>query len=73
MKLARWLAERRMTQAAFAARIGVTPDTVSLWVNEHQLPRRSRLATITRATRGQVGFRDFPYQGRGRTSTAQSL
>ena len=72
MKLARWLAERRMTQAEFAARIGVTPDTVSLWVNEHKLPRRSRLATITRVTRGKVGPRDFPYKPRRRRGAASA-
>jgi transcriptional regulator with XRE-family HTH domain len=62
MKLARYLAARGMTQAEFAARIGVTPDTVSLWVNEHKLPRPPRLAAIIRVTRAKVGPRDFTYK-----------
>jgi hypothetical protein len=32
MKLAHWLAEHRMTQTEFAARLGVTRATVSFWV-----------------------------------------
>ena len=62
MKLARWLAECRMTQTEFAAWLGVSRLTVSSWINEHKAPSPPLMAAISRATRGKVGPRDFPLQ-----------
>ncbi len=64
MKLVRYLAERQITQAVFAAWLGVSHDTVKSWVNGHSAPSPPLMAAIARATRGKVGPLDFTYKRR---------
>jgi DNA-binding transcriptional regulator YdaS (Cro superfamily) len=66
MRLAHYLAERHITEAQFAAWLGVPRDTVSLWMNGPSAPSPLQIAAIARATRGKVGPLDFPYKRRVR-------
>ena len=59
MKLARYLVLMKLTQAEFAARVGVSRSTVSLWINRRTIPYRAKMAAIERATRGAVTPADF--------------
>jgi transcriptional regulator with XRE-family HTH domain len=54
MKLARFLAERRLSQEAFTAEVGVTRASVSRWVNGHRIPYLRHIIAINRATGGEA-------------------
>lgn len=59
MKLATYLAAHKLTEAQFAAAVGVASFTVSRWINGRQMPSLLRLIAISRATDGQVRKQDF--------------
>jgi len=59
MKLDQFLAEKNLTQPAFAEAIGVTQQAVSIWVREHSLPRRAVMRRILDFTEGKVTPNDF--------------
>jgi DNA-binding transcriptional regulator YdaS (Cro superfamily) len=64
MKLARYLAERRLSQDAFAAEIGVTRVSVSHSVNGRRIPYRRHIIAIDHATGGEVSADDFRHRER---------
>jgi post-segregation antitoxin (ccd killing protein)/DNA-binding XRE family transcriptional regulator len=59
MKLDAYLADRGLTQAAFAARIGVSGPTVHRWIAGKARPDWTALGAIERETAGAVTYRDF--------------
>jgi len=59
MKLDAFLAAQAMTQAAFAARIGVSGPTVHRWIAGKARPDWKALGAIERETKGAVTYRDF--------------
>ena len=59
MQLRRWLDNRDITVADFAARIGVTAQAVHRYVAGERVPRRDVMERIKRATRGAVQPNDF--------------
>jgi antitoxin CcdA len=59
MKLEAYLADRGLTQAAFAARIGVSGPTVHRWIAGKARPDWRALGAIERETQGAVTYRDF--------------
>jgi 3,4-dihydroxy 2-butanone 4-phosphate synthase / GTP cyclohydrolase II len=60
MKLADWLARRRMSRVEFARRIGLTPGAVTQLCNSaHAWMSRETAELITQATRGAVTPNDF--------------
>jgi DNA-binding transcriptional regulator YdaS (Cro superfamily) len=64
MKLGRFLAERRLSQEAFAAQVGVSRVSVSYWVNERRIPYPRHIIAIDRATGGEVSADEFGHRGR---------
>jgi DNA-binding transcriptional regulator YdaS (Cro superfamily) len=62
MKLGRFLAERRLSQDAFAAEIGVTRVSVSHWVHGRRIPYPRHIIAIDRATGGEVSADDFRHR-----------
>lgn len=75
MKLSDWLAEREITAAAFARRIGVHRMTVLRWLDppaEGPVPRPSwrQLAKIYEETGGQVTPNDFLFPDGAEVSDA---
>jgi hypothetical protein len=54
-----FLADREMSQAEFAKRIGSTQASVSRYVAGARMPRREHLARIRKATGGTVTADDF--------------
>lgn len=65
MRLADWLAERRMSAAEFAAKLDVHRSTVCRWIETPQpgepvyRPSWEQLAKIREATDGEVTANDF--------------
>jgi transcriptional regulator with XRE-family HTH domain len=70
MKLARYLALRRMTQADFATQLGASSTSVSFWVRGRYIPRRSTMSAIVDATQGKVRASDFIQKRRGQRTSA---
>jgi transcriptional regulator with XRE-family HTH domain len=58
MRLKDWLTDRDVTAAAFAVRIGVTPQAVHRYLLGRK-PRSDVLVAILKATGGQVTPNDF--------------
>jgi DNA-binding transcriptional regulator YdaS (Cro superfamily) len=54
MDLATYLQHADLTQAEFAARLGVHPVTLNRWVKGHAMPRRAAMAKIQNLTGGCV-------------------
>ena len=48
-----------MTQLAFSDRIGVTQQTVDLWVRGHRIPRERPMRAIFKLTKKLVDANDF--------------
>lgn len=59
MKLARWLSLTGTSEAAFAARIGVSAISVRRYRDGLRLPMRDVMVRIVAATDGEVGPEDF--------------
>jgi transcriptional regulator with XRE-family HTH domain len=59
MRLADFLADREMSQAEFAKRIGATQASVSRYADGSRMPRREHLARIRKVTGGAVRADDF--------------
>lgn len=62
MKLAEWFETpegSRISKAAFADRIGVTPQMVSAYCKDRMWPGRERMESIVRETGGAVTANDF--------------
>jgi transcriptional regulator with XRE-family HTH domain len=53
-RLARWLEERRMTDRAFADRLGVSQPTVSRWASGSIVPSWQHMERIAVETGGAV-------------------
>lgn len=49
-----WMAASGVTQAAFAARLGVSQGVVSMWASGRSIPSRQNIAAIAAATDGAV-------------------
>lgn len=62
-KIERWLTLNRLTQAEFAAQVGVTQASVSRWITERRIPTWPTLRRITVATEGFIGPADFAEAG----------
>lgn len=63
MTIRDYLATRKMSQAVFAARVGVDRSTVSRWMGQAH-PPASRWVAIERATNGAVSIADLLKQMR---------
>ena len=59
MKLKAYLRSVGMTQLAFSDRIGVTQQTVDLWVRGHRIPRERPMRAIFKLTKKLVDANDF--------------
>jgi hypothetical protein len=59
MTLKDYLAQVKLDQKSFAAKIGATQQAVSLWVSGHATPRPFVMARITKVTNGLVTANDF--------------
>ena len=51
--------KKRLTQDAFASRIGVTKAAVSAWENHQSNPEASRIASIDDALRPHLNLRAY--------------
>ena len=63
MTIRDYLASRKMSQADFAARVGVDRSTISRWASGAH-PPVSRWEAIEKATRGAVSVSDLLRQAR---------
>jgi predicted transcriptional regulator len=59
MKLRDYLDEANLTPAAFAARLGVTPQTLYRYIAGDRQPRREVIDKIVLETGGKVGAGDL--------------
>ena len=59
MKLNEYLRDNKIGEAAFAARLGVSQQTVNRYLRGERFPRRTILARITELTAGAVTSNDF--------------
>ena len=59
MKLGRYLEREGISLAQFAKVIGVSQESVRLYIAGERFPRPKRLEIITAATCGKVTYRDF--------------
>jgi predicted transcriptional regulator len=59
MTLADFLSDRKISQADFGARIGLTQAAISRYVDGLRMPRREHLVLIREATDGLVTANDF--------------
>lgn len=59
MKLRAYLKSASMTQKTLADRVGVTQQTVDLWVRGLRIPRRGPMLAIWMLTDKHVGPNDF--------------
>lgn len=59
MTLDQWLRREGLTEAAFAARIGVSHASVNRWRHGISKPDWRHLPVIERETDGAVSVRDF--------------
>ena len=59
MKLADWLAWKKVTRTDFAARIGVTPALITSYCNGSVWPGRLKMEAVRRETDGAVTANDF--------------
>lgn len=59
MKLAKFMKENRLTDAAFANLVGSTEFAVGKWRRGERTPRRSSMQRILLATAGAVTPNDF--------------
>lgn len=58
-KLRRYLAKKKLTQDAFAAKAGVPGPQVSLWLNGERTPGLASAFAIEEATGGEVKASDW--------------
>ena len=59
MQLQQYLEETQTKVSAFAALIGVRPNTVHRWLRRGRTPDVSQMRSVYRATRGAVQPNDF--------------
>jgi DNA-binding transcriptional regulator YdaS (Cro superfamily) len=59
MTLIEYLADRQLTNSAFAHKIGVPASTVHRWIRGYRQPSIVYLLKIERATGGKVRVKDF--------------
>lgn len=59
MQLSAWLRENELTFTAFAARIGVTPETVRRYAAGERIPERDIMPRVVAETEGKVQANDF--------------
>lgn len=59
MKLADWLKEREMSQAAFARKAGVSQGAIARFVLGMRTPNKAMMRKILDATEGRVTPNDF--------------
>lgn len=64
-KLSTWLSDQKLSDKAFADRLGVAPSTVHRLKNGERSPSIDLLARIEKETAGAVTARDF-YPSNGR-------
>lgn len=64
MKLAKYLSEKDIPQAAFAKAIGVTQVAVSRYAKELRTPSLHIIWAIEKATKGAVSVKDWPAPAR---------
>lgn len=58
-KLEKYLAEKKLTQAEFAERIGSSQENVSRYISGTRFPRPRTLARIIEETNGELTAGDF--------------
>jgi transcriptional regulator with XRE-family HTH domain len=59
MKLADYIARKRMTQEAFADLVGVSQVSIARYIRGHRIPRPEVIQKIHRVTNGRVTANDF--------------
>lgn len=57
--LASWLHANGVSNSQLARTLGVTANSVSLWINEGRIPKPHTLAAIAVATRGAITAADW--------------
>lgn len=63
MTLSEFLTKAGLSQAKFAAKIGVHPITVNKWASGKAIPRREHIAEVARTTSGAVTAADWFHPG----------
>lgn len=64
MKLAKYLSTKGISQAAFAAKIGVTQVAVNRYAQDKRSPSLHTIWAIEKATDGAVSVKDWPARAR---------
>ena len=59
MKLAIWLKERGVTQAAFAEMVGTGQSSIARFALDQRIPKKPMMQRITQVTEGEVTSADF--------------
>ena len=59
MKLADYLEKNALSRQEFADRIGVSTETIRLYLAGERTPRRKQMTAITEQTGGKVTANDF--------------
>lgn len=59
MKISTYIKQNNLSQVAFAALIGVSPQAINTFCNEQRIPRPDSMRKIFIATKGQVTPNDF--------------
>ena len=59
MKLADYLADKKLGYSAFGRLIGAGPETVRRYADGRRIPRKVHMIAIVRETAGAVGPADF--------------
>ncbi len=59
MTLSQFIAAKGLTRAQFAAKIGVTEESVTRYMNGTRTPRRKQLELIYKVTKGAVTANDI--------------
>ena len=65
MKLATYLANQPMTQAAFAGQLGVSQATINRYITDERFPDPATIERIADATKRKVTFADWHEQAVG--------
>nr|DAY65764.1 MAG TPA: helix-turn-helix domain protein [Caudoviricetes sp.] len=65
MKLCEYLKEKKMSQADFAKKIGVTQGIISYYINGRGMPTRKNMRKIINITGGMVTADDFCFEDSG--------
>ncbi len=72
MKLAQYLHTKGISQAAFAAKIGVTQVAVNRYAQDKRSPSLNMIWAIEKETKGAVSVKDWPAPVRKKPTKADA-